>query len=198
MDIFFEAEQPKTEREALNGMESLNQLYRIGRGPSSSHTMGPALASEKFLNKNKDADKFRCVEVESITVSVNDNDVLINLYGDEDNYKCFPDIGETIKDKIICATRRINNEQIFYDFKETNLRKINFGEDVLCIEHGYGGKIIDIRVYSNKTLEEMELNEYHEQVNKYFKNEQRYYQEMIEATQVEKEMQEKLNEVLDK
>ena len=48
MDVFFEAEQPKTEIEALNGMESLNQLYRIGRGPSSSHTMGPEKACVLF------------------------------------------------------------------------------------------------------------------------------------------------------
>ena len=108
---------------------------------------------------------------------------MINLYGDENNYKCFPDIGETIKDKIICATRRINNDQIFYDFKETNLRKINFSEDVLCTEQGSGGKIIDIRVYSNKTLEEMEINEYHAQVTKYYKNELRYFKELVESTQ---------------
>ena len=42
-------------------MESIKEIFKIGYGPSSSHTMGPALASEKFLNKNKDADKFRCV-----------------------------------------------------------------------------------------------------------------------------------------
>ncbi|MCX7934528.1 MAG: L-serine ammonia-lyase [Planctomycetota bacterium] len=32
-------------------MRSLCQLYRIGRGPSSSHTMGPALAAEKFRQR---------------------------------------------------------------------------------------------------------------------------------------------------
>lgn len=38
-------------------MKSLKELYRIGHGPSSSHTMGPRLASEKFINKNPDAHK---------------------------------------------------------------------------------------------------------------------------------------------
>ena len=42
-------------------MESIKEIFKIGYGPSSSHTMGPAFASEKFLNKNKDSDKFRCV-----------------------------------------------------------------------------------------------------------------------------------------
>ncbi len=33
-------------------MESLRNLYRIGKGPSSSHTMGPELACKLFLEKN--------------------------------------------------------------------------------------------------------------------------------------------------
>jgi DNA-directed RNA polymerase beta subunit len=157
--------------------------YRFGVNATFCYTSDVKTTEDAILVSRTFADKFRCVEVESITVSVNDNDVLINLYGDEDNYKCFPDIGETIKDKIICATRRINNDQIFYDFKETNLRKINFSEDVLCTEQGSGGKIIDIKVYSNKSLEEMEMNEYHAQVTKYYKNEVRYFKEIVESTQ---------------
>ena len=39
-------------------MKSLKELYRIGNGPSSSHTMGPKKAAEMFLDKNKDANKF--------------------------------------------------------------------------------------------------------------------------------------------
>ena len=37
-----------------DGMESLRELYKIGVGPSSSHTMGPQKASEiikkRYLN----------------------------------------------------------------------------------------------------------------------------------------------------
>ncbi len=40
------------------GMESLKELYKIGRGPSSSHTIGPERACLIFKEKNKDADRF--------------------------------------------------------------------------------------------------------------------------------------------
>ena len=36
-------------------MKSLKELYKIGRGPSSSHTMGPVRASQIFLNGHRDA-----------------------------------------------------------------------------------------------------------------------------------------------
>lgn len=40
-------------------MESLKELYKIGFGPSSSHTMGPAIAARRFKHKNPDATFFK-------------------------------------------------------------------------------------------------------------------------------------------
>ncbi|MBN1252979.1 MAG: L-serine ammonia-lyase [Bacteroidales bacterium] len=40
-------------------MESIKYLYRIGNGPSSSHTMGPKSAAEIFSKKNTNADSFK-------------------------------------------------------------------------------------------------------------------------------------------
>lgn len=39
-------------------MKSLTNLYRIGRGPSSSHTIGPERAALYFKGKNSEADGF--------------------------------------------------------------------------------------------------------------------------------------------
>ncbi|MGM9636351.1 MAG: L-serine ammonia-lyase [Eubacteriales bacterium] len=39
-------------------MQSLRQLYKIGRGPSSSHSIGPDLASKKFRSLYPEADHF--------------------------------------------------------------------------------------------------------------------------------------------
>ena len=39
-------------------MESLRQLYRIGYGPSSSHTMGPRFSANHFLSHNQEAIRF--------------------------------------------------------------------------------------------------------------------------------------------
>ena len=39
-------------------MQSIRELYKIGNGPSSSHTMGPKRAAEWFKSKNTEADRF--------------------------------------------------------------------------------------------------------------------------------------------
>ena len=42
-------------------MKSLRQLYKIGRGPSSSHSMGPEKASKLFISEHPDADAYRVI-----------------------------------------------------------------------------------------------------------------------------------------
>ena len=40
-------------------MDSLRELFKIGNGPSSSHTMGPERAAKRFKSKNPDAASFK-------------------------------------------------------------------------------------------------------------------------------------------
>ncbi len=42
-------------------MQSLKYLYRIGNGPSSSHTMGPIRAAVRFLAENPDAEEYKVI-----------------------------------------------------------------------------------------------------------------------------------------
>ena len=44
-----------------SGMKSLTELYKIGRGPSSSHTMGPERACQLFLKKYPDVDEVQVI-----------------------------------------------------------------------------------------------------------------------------------------
>jgi L-serine dehydratase len=42
-------------------MESIKEIYRIGYGPSSSHTMGPRIAAEQFLKNNSNAYRYEII-----------------------------------------------------------------------------------------------------------------------------------------
>ena len=43
------------------GMYSIREIYRIGRGPSSSHTMGPESACKRMLSLYPEADRFEVI-----------------------------------------------------------------------------------------------------------------------------------------
>ena len=42
-------------------MKSIRDIYKVGKGPSSSHTMGPERAAHLFLGQHPDADGFQVV-----------------------------------------------------------------------------------------------------------------------------------------
>ena len=42
-------------------MKSIREIYKIGKGPSSSHTMGPERAAKHFKESNPEADAFRVI-----------------------------------------------------------------------------------------------------------------------------------------
>ena len=42
-------------------MNSIKEIFKIGFGPSSSHTMGPAKAAEEFLKRVPAAEKYKVI-----------------------------------------------------------------------------------------------------------------------------------------
>ena len=63
VDYFFSSE-PASEvgdEPSPTGMKSLTELYLVGRGPSSSHTIAPERASRMFRKKNPTADRFKVI-----------------------------------------------------------------------------------------------------------------------------------------
>ena len=50
-------------------MESIREIYKKGRGPSSSHTMGPFKAAKIFLRDHPTADRFRVVLYGSLALT---------------------------------------------------------------------------------------------------------------------------------
>ncbi len=63
LDYFFEdsveAEREKQKKE--KAMPTIRELYKVGRGPSSSHTMGPEKASIIFKERYPDCDSYKAV-----------------------------------------------------------------------------------------------------------------------------------------
>ncbi len=61
MDAFYERSQTVAVKPEPTGMLSVTDIYKIGRGPSSSHTIGPERACEIIKERNKQADYFKVV-----------------------------------------------------------------------------------------------------------------------------------------
>ena len=64
-------------------MKSLRELFRIGHGPSSSHTMAPARAAEQFLQRFPQAERFEVTLYGSLAAKPDAEviDALVRLKG---------------------------------------------------------------------------------------------------------------------
>ena len=150
--------------------------YRYGKNLCSAYCIDPYTIEDAFVISESAARATKYTDVHDASISINDNDILANLYGTDEDYKCFPDIGEPIKEGIIACTKRINNEQLLYTLKKQNLRSVNFATDTpYYLEHGI---IEDIFIYSNKTLEEIPDSRFYKQIKKYLVMQEEFYTNM--------------------
>jgi DNA-directed RNA polymerase beta subunit len=122
-------------------------------------------------------EKLTSYRIDEISININTNDILINLFGDNDEYKSFPDIGEKFS-KFLCARRRIDYDSILTDLKTKELNNINYSNDTVFYSDG---EVIDISVYSNADTEKLEKHKFNEQLVKYIKKDEAYYEKVYEV-----------------
>ena len=112
-----------------------------------------------------------------VAFNINPNDLLINLYGNDTEYKSFPDIGEETKGKLLTVLRRISYDSALFDLKDEQLRSVNYSSDRIFYAKG---KLIDIDIYCNADIESLKENEYNSQIIKYLEQQNNYYKRIVE------------------
>lgn len=124
------------------------------------------------------AEKLASPLIREVRVQVNDNDLLLNLFGDENHYKSFPDIGETIDGGILCAVRREKTEECLYMQSIDRLNKILMSDTKYTVE----GQVIDISVHCNNpdTLNDKYSNH---QVDYYYRERRRFNRDLINSVE---------------
>lgn len=117
----------------------------------------------------------------SIQIQLNDNDIMLNLYGDDNEYKVMPDIGEDIKHGILLAVRRQNNADALFSQTWDRLKTIMHPVDK---QYTLNGTLIDIDLFNNSDQLENGVNAlYHSQLRGYLCNKYRYCGEIIDVVE---------------
>ena len=127
------------------------------------------------------AEKLVSYEEETVKVSLNDNDYFRNLYGDEKEYKGFPDIGGYLHNNMLCASSKKINSQILFDMKKSNLKEISALDDrIYYAKSDHFGRVTDIDIFCNKPVEEIPDNDQNHQMLQYLENQTRFYEELFQ------------------
>ena len=155
--------------------------YRIGKNARVMYVTDNATIEDAIKIRAGWAKGVQSVEVDEVRVGINSNDFLKNLYGDEETYKSFPDIGQHVQDTVVCAVGRVNLNHALYDFQESHLRTVSYTD---TIYHAPKGSVIyDIDIYYNGE-EEFPNNDFYHQLRKYYDMECEYADKVSEMCDI--------------
>ena len=113
--------------------------------------------------------------VKRVDIIINDNDIPLNLYGDNNKYKIFPDIGEYTKNDILCGFRREKKEECLYSQSYSRLRELNISDD----KYFASEKVVDVEIFCNAPDKLNEIS-YNEQLKFYYDNNLRMCREIVD------------------
>lgn len=132
---------------------------------------------DSVMMSESGAKKMESSMLKEVTIILNDNDIPLNLYGDYNSgeYKSIPDIGEDIKNGILCGIRRENREEALFTQSYDNLKKIMISDDKFTLE----GTIIDIDIKANNPA--LLDNFYNVQLKGYYSESMRFADDIIKA-----------------
>lgn len=146
-----------------------NNNVSVGVNGRILYAVHPAVQDDAIIVSESFAKKMVTNHVTSKTIPINENTLLLNLYGDKDEYRGLPNIGDVITDGIICATRSIKETRMFSDLRDESLRNINLSDQVF-----YGqGEVVDINVYCNNP--NIKVNKVNRQLIQYYNDARFFY-----------------------
>lgn len=114
-------------------------------------------------------------EINVVRVIINDNDIPLNLYGNNQVYKMFPDIGESIEKGILCGLRTERNDEVFFAQSGDRLRKTMINDTTYKTK----GKVVDVRIYCNKDISTSANGIYEGQLDYYDRDYKRFCNEVV-------------------
>ena len=126
------------------------------------------LISESF------AKKLTVDNVEECRVTLNDNDIPLNLYGDKELYESFPYVGSKVSNAILMGVRSRNKKNDHITMKNSMLRKI-IDSDTLYQFNEAKTMVADIDMYSNRPIDDIPDNEAYRQVKNCYESICKYW-----------------------
>lgn len=126
--------------------------------------------------------KLEYTEIDQKVIQIKSSEIPLNLYGDDDNYKPFPDIGEYVRDDgNLIATRELSENSLIADITAESLRTPNVHHDHV-VQAIAGAQVIDVTIFINKSkFNDLKQISTYNQFAKYQDSMNVYYDNIIDA-----------------
>lgn len=160
---------------------SLDQFgnYRYGKNYKVAYLLIPEVKDDAVVMSESAANNTKFDLITKTELDFNKNTVGLNIYGDLQNYKIIPSVGERVNDKgILLATRTMNKKNISADFTDVALTNMYYTDN----KFGASGQVVDIDIRVND-VEELHGDPHREQLFELYNDQFRYNKEIVDILQ---------------
>ena len=144
LDVGYEIKEDQILRSSTDYDENMNPentVNLLGTYVATDVTMEDSIWISESAQK-----KLSSMLYKKVVININDNDILLNLMGDNDHYKSFPMVGEDVQGGILCAVRREKIEDSLFTQSVAMLQRILMSDDKYTPGHG---TVVDIDIFCN-------------------------------------------------
>lgn len=130
-------------------------FYKHGFNANVAMMTDPATAEDGFVVAEEFLDKLSFYSLETKIINLDKETFLLNIYGDENNFKAFPNVGEKVReDGILCAVRRRNDFFAVTDLNDDDIKEIDyiFDEPLYINKDAREATVVDINVYRGANI----------------------------------------------
>lgn len=133
--------------------------YCAGRNIRMAYAILPELTEDALVVSETSAKELAYNLVDIVEVKVGKNAFLLNNYGTDGLYKPFPDVGEEIKDDILCSIRE---NSYLSSVREASIPHIN------DTKYYSNGRVVDIDIFTNVDVENDQFNYYAKEIRQWY------------------------------
>ena len=136
---------------------------------------------DAFVISESLAKKCEHYAIRKVKITLDENDMPLNLYGAEDDYKIMPDIDEPVGENgLLMSVRPLDDDSFIADIEESSLTEPQHLNDEMFVAPA-GATVLDVQVYmSNKTYSRLSNQpQAFAQLLKYQRHHYDYYEEVL-------------------
>ena len=153
-------------------------LYKMGINANVAYLTMLETTEDCFVVSRSMAEKMSPTSIQTKNIMVNLKRYPLNLYGDQDVFKIFPDLGDHVRpDGILCAWRPVRRFSAISDLQPHKLTQMNHIFDKPVYAHP-GAQVIDVDVHLDVKADIP--SHVYEQVKIYHEAHLNYWQQIVD------------------
>ena len=158
-----------------------NKGYAYGLNTNIAYLSLPEISEDGVIVSESYAKRFNFSIFETRVIEFGETSFPLNLYGDEDNYKPFPDIGEKVKDDgLLMAVRGYDDVNTMALTSKNDVKDFDPMFDMCSYVKKGSGKVVDIVAYMSPKFKKNIYTNTDNGVMKYVNGLTKYYGDIVD------------------